>query len=275
MNDESDRLAVSPESALPHVILGQSYRVEVVAGIAASCPGATHRERVLDALALLAAAEDIANPDPWRDQHLMRTAGDGLGDLPTESDRQNDLMKVAREIVAESSEKGDITRKSILARVYAWAGRSGEEDARNKAFLKWSAVAAAECSERSAWEAHVKDHPERKTADHCAKWRKRWKRNWGKANGKPATRHFLEQFEKPLKRGETAILRDSEAAIALLTGDGRFISFLEWVSGTRKSPMMRSADGTYVASSDRLNERSRPRPAAEDATVNLALRDGS
>jgi hypothetical protein len=71
-SDNSNRLAfatgLAPNSG---VFLRQSYPIEVVAGVAAACSGASHRERVIDALRLLEAAEDMAVPQHPASQGAM------------------------------------------------------------------------------------------------------------------------------------------------------------------------------------------------------------
>ncbi len=259
MSEEIDRLKVSPENALPHVILEQSYPVEVVATIAAACPGSNHRERVLDALALLAAAEEIANPDPWKDQHLSRNQGDGLGDLPNDSDTQPEIEATARQIIARASKDGVILRKDVLDAVYEWAGRSGEESARNKSFTTWGEAAAADSLEVAAWRDYVGKHPTKRTIEHCKKWRTAWRKKGGKKRASSSGRRFIEQFETPRVKGQAAEFRDSDAALLALAGDesGSFIPFLHWVKERRRALMLHSSNGEWVSPSDRRNKGSR------------------
>lgn len=116
MND--NRFSITPEVLLQQhpILIWQSYPVEEVAKIAAGCAGGTPQERILEALKLLAAAEEIATWTPWTDQHLRRKEGDGLGDIPDfeKEDVLFELQQQADEIIKLATDaEGRINRMDL------------------------------------------------------------------------------------------------------------------------------------------------------------------
>lgn len=90
----NNRFSINGDNALPHAILWQSYSVEEVALIAARCEGETHQKRVIEALKLIEAVENIANPlAAWLDQDSHREEGDGLGNVP-DIEKEQELSKL-------------------------------------------------------------------------------------------------------------------------------------------------------------------------------------
>lgn len=147
------RFSITPENALPHVILWQSYPVEDVARIAASCAGQSHQERIIEALKLLEAAERIANPDLWEDQHLQRQEGDELGDIPDFDAEQVmfELEQAVPEIIREATnDAGEINRLKLCKIACVKAGRDVSDDRVEKLFLREWLPQAAES--RARWE---------------------------------------------------------------------------------------------------------------------------
>lgn len=146
-----DRFLITPDNALPHVVLWQPYSVEDVARIAASCSGQTHQARIIDALKLLEAAERIANPmAPWLDQDTVSN----------EERIMDDLRRQTPEIIKQATAAtGRIDRMALCKIACEKAGRvgTGEKpltaDRIEKLFHEWLSVAA----ENSArWEAFRK-----------------------------------------------------------------------------------------------------------------------
>ncbi len=154
MNDT--RFTITPEVLREQhpIVIWQSYPVEEVAKIAAGCAGRTPQERILEALKLLAAAEDIATWTPWTEQDLQREKGDGLGDI---SDLQKEqvmfeLWQQIPEIIAAATDAaGSISRKELCKIACVKAGRKSpkgderplSEDSIGRIFLEeWLPLAA-------------------------------------------------------------------------------------------------------------------------------------
>jgi len=131
MND--NRFSITPEVLLQQhpILIGQSYPVEEVGKIAAGCAGGTPQDRILEALKLLAAAEEIANWTPWTDQDSRREEGDGLGDIPDFDAEQVmfELEQMAPEIIRQATNgDGQIARKELCKIACAKAGRVGKNE---------------------------------------------------------------------------------------------------------------------------------------------------
>jgi hypothetical protein len=122
------RFSITPEVLRQQhpIIIWQSYPVEEVAKIAAGCAAGTPQDRILEALKLLAAAEEIAIWTPWTDQHLRRKEGDGLGDIPDleKVDVLFDLQQQADEIIKLATDaEGRINRVNLCKIACDKAGR--------------------------------------------------------------------------------------------------------------------------------------------------------
>jgi hypothetical protein len=196
MNSEHARLFITPETAHPHAILWQSYSIEHVAQIAASIIGGTYHDRVTEALKLLEAAEKIAKPDPWEDQHLLRCEGDGLGDMPEETDPGGRRFEIARNLVAMVTAKdGRVPLKDLLAKCYEWDNREVTDSARRKAFAAW----AMEAAQFEHWQIHTRNNP----LELCAEGFERWKRHLKPP--KPDTTSLLSRFGLTTKKGKTGV----------------------------------------------------------------------
>lgn len=169
MNDT--RFSITPEVLLQQhpIIIWQSYPVEEVAKIAAGCAGGTPQDRILEALKLLSAAEEIAIWTPWTDQHLRREEGDGLGDIPDFQREQVvfEFEQMAPEFIRHATnEDGQIARKELCKIACAKAGRVGKneeplsEDRTEALFLEgWLPYAA---DSRGRWEVFRQIESERK-----------------------------------------------------------------------------------------------------------------
>lgn len=117
----NDRFSINGTNALPHAVLWQSYAVEDVAKIAATFQQGTHQERVINALKLIAAVENIANPHaPWLDQDSRRKEGDE----PAKQDDLYDLQQQADEIINQATDaEGRINRAKLCKIACDKAGR--------------------------------------------------------------------------------------------------------------------------------------------------------
>jgi hypothetical protein len=136
----SERFLITPDNALPHVVLWQSYSVEDVARIASACAGETHQDRIVEALKLLEAVEKIANPmAPWLEQ-----------DVASDDERvMDELRRQTPEIIkGATSETGRIDRMELCRIACEKAGRVGKggkpltDDRIEKLFHEWLSVAA-------------------------------------------------------------------------------------------------------------------------------------
>jgi len=136
--------------------------------IAASCAAETPRDRILEALKLLAAAEQIAHWTPWTDQDSRREEGDGLGDIPDFDAEQVifELEQMAPEIISQATNgNGRIVRKDLCRIACAKVGRVGNngeplsDDRTEALFLEgWLPYAA---NSQACWEVFRKIRSER------------------------------------------------------------------------------------------------------------------
>lgn len=270
----SERFIITPENALPHVVLWQTYSVEEVARIAAACAGKSQQERIIAALKLLEAVENFANPyAPWLDQDASREEGDGLGDLPDNGDKIRLLTEAAEKIIKLATKNGKVSRKAVLQKSYAWAELVGAENAQNQAYTKWAKAAARECAKWTAWDEHVKKHPEDLTPGAG----KAWEIKWGKGAGNKVHSHteFLSHFELPMENGQAACFRNDNAALALLAGNkGRdYTPFLQHLKTLRRrTPLHSKKTGKIVSPSDRENKESRKRKIGDIETYEIMPR---
>jgi hypothetical protein len=245
---------ITPEALLesePNIILSRSYSVVDVARIAAGCVGGNSHERVLEAMRLLEAAEEIAKPNPWKNQSDEEDAK-----ADAEYGRWRALVEWARETVKECSSNEGVSRQQILSKVYSYCGRSGNSNAQSKAYMKWATVAAGEWAEISAWRNYVSKHPEKGTQNACTAWRKKWKSRGGEF---PAN-EFLKRFEKPHSNGSAAYFLNEELAVIVLAGDGMgdFTPLLKsWLNPKIQRLLHDPNTGKLVSSSDRKNKGSR------------------
>lgn len=248
----SQRDFITPDSVMvtdPNIILSRAYPLVEVARIAAGCAGSSDQERILNALRLLAAAEGIANPDPWASQSDNVVADEKY-------DSMIDLHSKALEIVAACTDGKGTQRNEVLSGVYQWLGRKGSQNAQNKAYMKWADAAAAECAEITAWRDYVSKHPEKHTPESCSAWRKKWRSKRAKFDaGK-----FLKRLERPSVNGATAYFLDQQAALTALIGDdsGDFTPLLEAWIGPRERDLLRDPETRqFVARGDRKNRATR------------------
>lgn len=140
------RELIAPEDVLPHgLFLRRPYAVEEVARIAAGCAGETPHDRIQAALELLAAAEDIANPNPHENQHLSRREDDGLGDVP-DLDAEKVMFDLEQQVTGiiekATNEAGKIDRMELCKNACAKAGREVSDDRTEKLFHEWLSEAA-------------------------------------------------------------------------------------------------------------------------------------
>lgn len=132
----NDRFSINSDNAANIAVLYQSYTVEEVSKIAASFQVGSHQERVVEAIKLIKAVEDIANPyAPWFDQHLRRKEGDGLGDIPdlAKEDILFDLRQQADEIIKLATDaEGRINRKELCIIACKRTGRKSPKTKKQK-----------------------------------------------------------------------------------------------------------------------------------------------
>lgn len=250
LEHDRNRLLVTPEIACPHANLSQPYSVEDVARIAAGCAGETHQDRIIDALRLLAAAENIANPmAPWLDQ-----------DSASDDEQAMDVLRrQVSEIIKQATTKaGGIDRVKLCKIACLKAGRVGKsgnllsDDRVEKLFHEWLADAA---DSHARWEVFRqlprnkierckkvlkarKDSiaAQRKCDSLAASWQAlREKKNAAMSNGRPET-EVAELTKKCDEEG--ALFRASKVAA--------------WDA---KRGITRSLDEAYVREVDRKRKK--------------------
>jgi hypothetical protein len=250
------------------VVLRQSYPVEVVAGIAAACAGGSHRERLIDALRLLEEAEEMAAPDPWKNQY---------SDMPPIDCSGEERRLAAKQIIELATEAGRIRRKDVLKHAYEWAKLAGAEDAQGEAYGKWAASAMAECAMWEAWDRHIQKHPEQLTPEDSRVWEAKWKKRWPKKGTSHAA--FTRRFEMESKSGQSIYFRDRNAAFAVLAGyeHRMFTPLLEYLTTKRQNEPMQARDTKqFVSPTDRETERTRNQKLGDvSCVVNLPTGNGA
>jgi hypothetical protein len=235
----------------PNIILSRAYSVVDVARIAAGCGGSSSRDRVLEAMQLLEAAEEIAKPNPWKNQ-----SSEEYAKADAEYNRRREWIELARQFVRESSTKEGVSRSQILSKVYEYCGRTGDANAQNKAYMKWATAAAGEWAEICSWRDYISKHPEKETQSGCTAWRKKWKSRGG---GFPAD-GFLKHFEKPYANGSAAYFLNEESVVNVLAGNGtpEFTPLLKsWLNPKNQRLLHDPTTKEYVAHGDRKNRKTR------------------
>ena len=222
-----------------------------VARIAAGCVGETCRDRVLEAMRLLKAAEEIAKPDLWENPSSVEDA-----EADAVDNRYIQRRKQAVEIVSESVTSNGVPRKEVLAKVYKLCGRSGDSSAQGKAYMKWASAAEEELAEFRAWCDYVSKNPEKNSPETSVAWWKKWKSTHSKFDGY----EFLEHYEKPCAKGSAAYFKSEEMAVTALAGDGtgNFIPLLEyWMNPKGRKLLHDPATKKFVRHGDRKNSPSK------------------
>lgn len=235
----------------PNNTLSRTYSVVDVAQIAAGCMGETYQDRVLEAMRLLEAAEEIAKPNPWKNQSSETDAEEDAA-YNRFCERTNEAWKIVRECTT----KDGVPKMEVLAKVYVWCGRSGKSDAQGKAYTKWADKAVEGLAEISAWRDYISKHPEKQTPIEYAAWRKTWKSRKAKFD----TGEFLKQFERPCANGRAAYFLNQEWAVTALAGNGKgdFTALMEsWMTPKARRLLHDPVTQKYVAHGDRKNCKTR------------------
>jgi hypothetical protein len=243
------RLFITPEVALP-CVMQQAYSVEDVARIAAGCVGSP-RERVMEAMRLLEAAEELASPILCADQSC---------DADEAADKAEEerllLREAAQEIVRLATDAKGVSRSDVLRLAYNWCGRPGGENAQRKAYRTWASNAGNESAEIAAWQGYIEDHPSKLTPEGSKEWRKRWK----SSSGRECDAGFLERYELPYEKGAAVYFRNEDAAIEILVGGDveEFTPLLRAWTDPKQRMMVRDPNtGKAVSRSDRRNKGTR------------------
>jgi hypothetical protein len=231
MND-----TITPDDAERHgVILSNPYPVLDVARIAAGCSGRNHRERVIRALRLLGAAEELT--DPWSFQYA-----------PTKEDfAALELERMAADIIAKATKDGRVLRRALCEEACLAAGLEVSNDTSDKRFKEWLADAAeSQARWTVARELLDQEHPIDQLDAAVDSRRK-------KASGKQRAaeaKSFQQGFEI---RSQQIVMRDEVAARRLLLGVSPdypgFISFLRNLpeAPKPKPPRRRGDNGVFEA----------------------------
>ncbi|KAB2637838.1 MAG: hypothetical protein DVB26_09045 [Verrucomicrobia bacterium] len=280
--DEQERREfITPEAVLlPYgLFLRRPYGIAEVAGIAAGCAGANPRERILGALELLAAAEEIAHPDPRADRQLGLDDGQATLDLEQE----------AAEIISEATNPtGKIGRVALCQSAFKLSGRrdgggKGTE-ASEECFLDWVKDASDSYTRWKLFRQIENKHlpPCRavevakrhlKKASHTrATMAEIWDAERGVrlAESAQCTAFVDELFSKlseddlmgdreefkklfeSVRKGTKAVIHDDSAARRLLLGELEFVGFMEYLRRPKSKyvptpPAQRDAHGKHSA----------------------------
>lgn len=257
------------------VFLRQSYPVEVVAGIAAACSGGCHRERLIDALRLLEAVEDMADPmhpvskgSMERDGVIDSRLDDALsllsGAFPTggEINRVKLCMLACvragrgREEAKGTKTKGTATSPTKADKAKAAAAR---EDHAKVLYREWADAAAGERELRDLFyevaDAAARDLSvlrlklagannirERRTIERAIAALPVTPAAIEKAVSErqrkaPDRTAFLATLEGPsVADKRVKVLLDEERALAMLVGENGVEGFLPWLRRTKGQP---------------------------------------
>lgn len=272
------RELITPEDAFSThgLFLRRPYAVEDVAKVAAGCAGETPRDRIQAALELLAAAEDIANPNPWK-----KDVGPTAEELEA---REREISEIIKEATSDAGEIGRVALcHAAFKRSGRWNGESEKTDASEKSFRDWVRDAA---DSYTRWELfrQIEDEPRPrcKAVEAAEKRLKRAERAgasmneiWEAGRGvslaiseqytllvdklfgklsagdlKERRKKFLKLFESG-KTGGKSVIHNERAARGMLLGEQEFTGLLEFLKPTKPKykptpPSTRDASGAFA-----------------------------
>lgn len=220
---------ITAEAAEMHgLAMFNDYSVLDVARIAASCPGRTHKDRVIDALRLLAAAEELA--DPWSHQYAK-----------TDADRKHQRKaELIEELLAScTDEKGWINRRKLCLAAGKRITGATSPDTADRNHDRWL-LAASE--EYHRWKLAMKFYESESDSDAVMKKVDAARSKITEKRRKVEVQELEEHFETTI--GQEVFFREGGLARCFLQGEvPKFKGFIDMLESkptpkqtTKKAP---------------------------------------